>query len=155
MNSDRVRKDCFKEGNTLTFNKAREMAKTDESAERQQQLMNASEVNNITSIRDKRYQNQKYQVSRNPGPGIGKGQQCRNCGWGLHSRDQCPTKNMTCHYCKKVGHFAKVCLSKLRNKNVHEIEAFADNLQQKATTITSCGRGACISRTNCCDTVGC
>ena len=27
MNSDRVRQDCFKEGNTLTFSKAREMEK--------------------------------------------------------------------------------------------------------------------------------
>lgn len=52
----------YKEGNTLTFSKAREMAKTDKSAERQLQLMNASEVNNITSIRDKRYQSQRNQA---------------------------------------------------------------------------------------------
>ncbi|CAB4020756.1 Retrovirus-related Pol poly from transposon, partial [Paramuricea clavata] len=126
INSDRVRKDCFKEGNTLTFSKAREMAKTDESAERQLQLMNASEVNNIASIRDKRYQNRRNQVRHNPR----SGQQCRNCGRGSHSQDQCPAKNMTCHYCQKVGHFAKVCLAKLRNKNVHEVEAIADNIQQ-------------------------
>ena len=92
--------------------------------------MNASEVNNITSIRDKRYQSQRNQVRHNPRSGIGKGQQCRNCGQGSHSQDQCPAKNMTCHYCHKEGHFAKVCLSKLKNKNVHEVEALADNIQQ-------------------------
>ena len=85
----------YNERNTLTFSKAREMAKTDESAERQMQLMNASEVNNITSIRDKRYQSQRNEVRHNPGSGIGKGQQCRNCGRGSHSQDQCPAKNMT------------------------------------------------------------
>jgi hypothetical protein len=56
------------------------MAKVDESAERQLQLMNASKVNNITSIRDKIYQSQINQVGHNPRSGIGKGQQCRNCG---------------------------------------------------------------------------
>ncbi len=101
MSSDRVRKDCFKERNTITFNKA---SKTDESAERQLQLMNASKVNNITSVRDKKYQNKRNQVGRNPGPGIGKGQECKNCGRGSHSREQCPAKNMTCHYCEKVEH---------------------------------------------------
>jgi hypothetical protein len=54
------------------------MAKVDELAERQLQLMNASKVNNITSIRDKRYQSQRNQVGHNPRSGIGKGQQCRN-----------------------------------------------------------------------------
>ena len=52
---------------------------------------------------------------------------CRNCGWGPHAREQCPAKNATCHYCQKVGHLAKVCLSKLRKKNVHEIEASSSN----------------------------
>ena len=47
-------------------------------------------------------------------------QVCRNCGWGPHPRDQSPAKNATCHYCHKVGHLAKVCLSKLRKKDVHE-----------------------------------
>ena len=32
-----------------------------------------------------------------------------------------------CHYCQKVGHLAKVCLSKFRKKNVHEIEASSSN----------------------------
>ena len=37
INSDRVRKDFFNFGNALTFNVAREMAKSEESAEKQLQ----------------------------------------------------------------------------------------------------------------------
>ena len=47
-NSDRVRKDCFKVGNALTFNAARKMAKSEESAEKQLQLMN-TEVHSINA----------------------------------------------------------------------------------------------------------
>ena len=51
---------------------------------------------------------------------------CRNCGWGPHAREQCPAKNATCHYCQKIGHLAKVCLSKLRKKNTHKIDSGAE-----------------------------
>ena len=44
-------------------------------------------------------------------------------GWGPHSRDQYPAKNATCHHCHKVGHLATVCLSKLKKKDVRDIEA--------------------------------
>ena len=37
-----------------------------------------------------------------------------------HARDKCPAKSAKCHFCKKTGHFANVCLWKKRN--VHEVE---------------------------------
>ena len=129
MNSNRVRKDCFKKGNTLSFNEAREMAKAEESADKQLQLMNtAVEVHPVTS--ENRSPNQRdhsnaaggMKQTQN-GNRWGKTPTCRNCGWGPHAREQCPAKNATCHYCQKVGHLAKVCLSKLRKKNVYKIEA--------------------------------
>jgi len=50
MNSDRVRKGCFKKGNTLSFNEAREMAKAEKAADKQLQLMNtAVDVHPVTS----------------------------------------------------------------------------------------------------------
>ena len=36
-----------------------------------------------------------------------------------HARDKCPAKSAKCHFCKKTGHFANVCLPKKRN--VHEV----------------------------------
>lgn len=122
MNSDRVRKDCFKKGNTLSFNEAREMAKAEKSADKQFQLMNtAVEVHPVTS--ENGNPNQRDQSDAvggmkrtQNGNQWGKTPTCRNCGWGPHAREQCPTKKVKCHYCQEVGHLAKVCLSKLRKK---------------------------------------
>ncbi|CAH3016616.1 unnamed protein product, partial [Porites evermanni] len=40
MNSDLFRKDCFKVGNAFTFKEVRDMAMSEESADKQLQLMN-------------------------------------------------------------------------------------------------------------------
>ena len=126
MNSDRVRKDCFKVGNALTFSKAREMAKSEESADKQLQLMN-NEVHSINTSRG--YQGQRNQ-RQTPTTGAGKPQACRNCGWGPHPQEQCSAKNATCHYCHKVAHLAKVCLSKFKKKDVHDIRVTSDGTSE-------------------------
>ena len=122
MNSDLSGKDCFKVGNAFTFKEVRDMAKSEESTDKQLQLMNAQ----IYSINvPNGYQGQGYQRPT-PYTGWSKLQAYRNCDWGPHPREQCPAKNATCHYCQKVGYLAKVCLSKQKKKNVHEIEATSD-----------------------------
>ncbi|KAL9950226.1 hypothetical protein ACROYT_G042698 [Oculina patagonica] len=91
MNSDHVKKECFKEGNALTFSKAREMAKADESAEKQLQLMNpvVSEVHPVNSTMKTQFQSDQLNPvaggsRQNPkGNKSGKTQLCRNCGWAL------------------------------------------------------------------------
>ena len=40
MNSDLFRKDCFKVGNAFTFKEVRDMGMSEESADKQLQLMN-------------------------------------------------------------------------------------------------------------------
>ena len=47
MNSDLFRKDCFKVGNAFTFKEVRDMAMSEESADKQLQLMN-TEVYGLT-----------------------------------------------------------------------------------------------------------
>ena len=39
---------------------------------------------------------------------------CPGCGSGYHQggRKRCPAYNLTCHLCKRVGHFARVCRAK-------------------------------------------
>ena len=44
MNSDLLRKDCFKVGNAFTFKEVRDMAKSAESADNQLQLINTPSV---------------------------------------------------------------------------------------------------------------
>ena len=84
------------------------MAKSEESADKQLQLMN-TEVRSINVPEG--YQRQETsdqplilaQVDHRPAGS--------------------PAKNARCHYCQKRGHLEKVCLSKSRKKNVYEIEA--------------------------------
>ncbi|GAB1867365.1 Rna-directed dna polymerase reverse transcriptase and integrase domain containing [Camponotus japonicus] len=40
---------------------------------------------------------------------------CYGCGSAKHRRDACPFKKAECRLCKKMGHIARVCLSKQRN----------------------------------------
>ena len=106
MNSDRVRKDCFKKGNILSFSEAREMAKAEESADKQLQLMiTAVEVHPVTS--ENKNPNQRDQSDAGGGTKRtqngnrwGKTPTFRNCGWGPRAREQCTAKNTTCHYCQ-------------------------------------------------------
>ena len=47
INSSRVRKECLKEGNNLTLQKAKYLEKAEESAEKQLKSMNRTEVNTV------------------------------------------------------------------------------------------------------------
>ena len=88
MNSDSVWKDWFKVGNVPTFKEVCDMAKSEESADKQLQLMN-TEVCSINV--PKRYQCQGNQRPTS-NTGSSKLQACRNCGWGTHPWEQCPVK---------------------------------------------------------------
>ena len=46
---------------------------------------------------------------------------CFGCGRGPHARGKCPAKSAKCHFCKKIGHFANICLSRKKKQNVHEV----------------------------------
>ena len=96
MNSDSVWKDWFKVENAPTFKEVCDMAKSEESADKQLQLMN-TEVCSINV--PKRYQCQGNQWPTST-TGSSKLQACRNCGWGTHPWEQCPVKNVTCHFCQ-------------------------------------------------------
>ena len=95
MNSDCVWKDWFKVGNAPTFKEVRDMEKSEESADKHLQLMN-TEVYSINV--PKRYQCQGNQRPTS-NTGSSKLQACRNCGWGTHPWEQCPVKNVACHFC--------------------------------------------------------
>ena len=71
------------------------MAKSEESADKQLQLM-STEVCSINV--PKRYQCQGNQRPTS-NTGSSKLQACRNCGWGTHPWEQCPMKNVACHFC--------------------------------------------------------
>jgi len=102
------------------------MAKSEDSADKQLQLMN-TEIYSINV--PKGYQRQGNQRPT-PYTGSSRPKARKNSGWGPHPREQCPAKNAICHYFQKVGNLAKVCLSTQKKKNVHEIEATSDGASE-------------------------
>ena len=55
---------------------------------------------------------------------------CRNCGAAKHAnfREECPAIGKTCNYCKKQGHYYKVCLAKMINQ-VSELDCASEDSQ--------------------------
>ena len=42
---------------------------------------------------------------------------CRNCGNYLpHTSGRCPAADRTCNYCRRIGHFAKICNARFRGE---------------------------------------
>lgn len=83
------------------------MAKAEESADKQLQLMKtAVEVHPVTSA-ENRTRNQRGQSNA-----TGGSKQTQN--GSPHVREQLPAKNATRDYCPKVGYLAKACLLKLK-----------------------------------------
>ena len=83
MNSDRFQKDCFQVGNAFTFKDVRDMAKSEESADKQLQLMNTE----VYSIKvPKGYQRQGNQRPT-PFTGSSRPKARKNSGWGPHPRE--------------------------------------------------------------------
>ena len=47
---------------------------------------------------------------------------CYRCGGGKHLAKDCPFKESECHYCRRLGHIAKVCRSRARQmKSTHQL----------------------------------
>ena len=86
-----------------TLAKAISMCQAREAAKKQHSNLTAQSWESVTAVRGQ--QDDKSRSTQLT---------CHGCGAKPHpaGRSQCPAYNQTCHYCHKVGHFAKVCRSK-------------------------------------------
>lgn len=108
----KLRKYALAENPSLT--QLMSQGKAYEAIEKQsEQMKNHTEV--VTRIENKPLQqakhNNRYQENS---------KKCKNCGnkWHNNGRQACPAANITCHFCNKQGHFAKVCITKQRQEQV-------------------------------------
>ena len=100
MNSQRVRKECLKEGDSLTFQKAKDLAKAEESADTQLKLMNkTTEVDTVKKHSTRKASNYKSDDKHSSAETFQK--PCFGCGRGPHARDKCPAKSAKWHFCQK------------------------------------------------------
>ena len=60
-----------------------------------------------------------HPVSRSSGSSAGR---CSRCGY-VHGSKPCPANGKPCHICKGLGHFASMCMTKLKSnvQNLHSI----------------------------------
>ena len=52
--------------------------------------------------------------------------ECYRCGGGSHKASECKFKDAECHYCKKKGHIARVCRSRLRKQKAKQAHQLTD-----------------------------
>ncbi|XP_016519232.1 uncharacterized protein K02A2.6-like [Poecilia formosa] len=77
----------------------------------------ANKAQNTGGVKPKHYQN------------VNKGRKCTRCGRVHAKNDKCSARNAECRSCKKLGHFAVVC----RSRVVSEITAPTRNIEINAT----------------------
>ena len=136
LKSDQVRRDAIKLGNTLTFKQVYDLAKVDESTKTQMEVITkgegqSTEVHAVRSrhrssntkqkpdVKQHTKKEQKPEFKQQKFSAKFKG--CYRCG-GTHPRDtSCPAKSAKCRHCGKVGHFQKVCMTKKKQQQLHEI----------------------------------
>ena len=135
MSDEELRLDCLQENYTLDQVLGKTQRKED--AQVMSHKIDKDEVNKLGERRKHAPSNQtkKQEPSRrwdgrskpsSTGAGArnrgasepNKEKWCRNCGGERHNNfhEECPAVGKPCNYCKKVGHFRKVCLAKMVNQ---------------------------------------
>ena len=104
MDDKELRLSCLQK--EMTLDKLLEKAEKKEDATTMSKEMQSED--NVKKI-GKRFPNAKPQRDdKTPDD-----EECDKCGYPMHSNiSECPATNRECNYCKKMGHFAKVCQKK-------------------------------------------
>ena len=117
VKSDKVRRDAIDEGDTLTLQKFIQIAKTHESTETQMAAMKSDTTTTTHAVRSKQKKQARAKQVSNSKPHTSDDQKsslqaCNRCGGQHNDKEPCQAKSAVCSYCKKKGHYAKVCFKK-------------------------------------------
>ena len=118
MHDEQLRLSCLQK--EMTLDALLEKAEKKEDATTMSKIMhgNPDEVKKVNP-RKGRYQRRGGKENDKQGQGSQTGN-CFKCGKARHKeKEECPATGKKCDFCKKPGHFAKVCFRKLVN-NVTE-----------------------------------
>lgn len=103
----------------LNLQKAVNMARQSENIKRQQTDLRGELKKDIdaVTIKNKVQKHGTYKTSRQmkhtaKSKTSPDRQTCNRCGKSpIHNKTQSPAKEVTCHTCKKIGHYSKMCIS--------------------------------------------
>ena len=95
------------------FNKARSLHEAQKNAE-SYEVRHAERIATVSFGNTEINQLQKENEKRRSGFASFKYQSCKFCGGSWHKRADCPANQRLCYKCNRMGHFAKVCLSKVK-----------------------------------------
>ena len=123
----KVKEKLLNEGSDLSLEKAIDIARSYEINQRQLNILNAKEDPNINTIRKARpFKSQTKPEAAKPRQDFKtikpKVKSCSQCGYSHTAQQKCPALGKTCKKCHKRDHFAQMCMTKRRDKKVHQLQ---------------------------------
>ena len=116
VHCDNTRRKLIAYGNALTLDAALRICRSQELATKAMQDLSAvnrpvSEINALAKASNRQAASKSFTRSQQP-------KSCGWCGGNRHSREKCPANGKICSACHKANHFAKVCRSSDKPKEV-------------------------------------
>ena len=138
MNSIKAREKLISKGSKLTLDKAIEIVRSHESSQTQLTAMAAETADGSIHLVQRRNQEKETQDTQHqyhpppyqaspPFKPPRRVRSCGNCGHPHKASAKCPARGQTCHYCKKLNHFAEACQSRARRQRIHTIAYSRDS----------------------------
>ena len=115
----------------VMFDKAFKIAKAMEAAEKEARDLQDTPSTGVHQLGKATVNKQNSRRISNPPPNPPKATRCYRCG-AQHKPTDCKFRDAECNYCKKKGHIAKLCRSKI--KSTHRAQ-MRTHLLQKMTEL--------------------